>query len=69
MIRMIILSQTHAWRLGSAQSDVAEAAHLPDVRKCSKRYNFHYFCARRLLSPLSEISHKVPTTGQIVCFS
>ena len=56
MIRMIILSQTPAWRLGSAQWDVAEAANLPDVRKCSKRYNFNYFRARRRSSLLSQRS-------------
>ena len=56
MIRMIVLSQTPAWCLGSAQWDVAEAANLPDVRKCSKRYNLHYFRARRRSSLLSQRS-------------
>ena len=70
MIRMIILSQTPAWRLGSAQWDVAEAANLPDVRKCSKRYNFNYFRARRRSSLLSQGSLiRSPPQARLCVFS
>ena len=56
MISMIILPWAPRLGLGSARRDIGEAAGLPDVPKCSKRYNFNCVGARRSSSILSQQS-------------
>ena len=70
MIRMII--QAWAPEMGSRDSPVGRRGGRQPPRRPEvlKTLQFPVFVRpAALLPPLSEISHKVPTTGQIVCFS
>ena len=67
---MSILSWAPPWALGSPREDVREAAGLPGATRCAKLYNVYCLLLRpaELLSPLSEISDKVPTICHNVFF-